>query len=268
MLFRSVAVPGALNYTVEVSTDVGFTNIVASATVTTNTWKVSTVLAQTTQYFWRVRPNNYCGTGATSVIFAFTTGLIGQCPGGTVESTVFSDNFQGGINGWTTDGTGATTWTQQTPPVATGLTTTVWGIPNNATTSDRGLISPAVAIPGASQAAFLSFNTYHSFETDGPTGCWDNGTMDVKVGAGAFTYLENSRLFTDPYNGLVSAGVANAGKLGWCQVPAGPILSIVDLDGFEGQSVQLRWRAVSDSNTVGAAPNGMYIDNVVVKVCQ
>lgn len=266
-------VPGALEYFVEVATDAGFTNVVASATVTGSTWKVAPILAETTQHFWRVTPSNYCGTGATSAVFAFTTGLIGQCPGGTTRNTVYSNDFQTiPAAGWTLDGTGAATWAQVTAPAGTGMSTTVYGIVNNATTSDRGLISPAVAIPANSQATFLTFDTYHSFETDGASGCWDNGTIGIKVGAGAFTYLGNSSLFTDPYDGLVSAGEANAGELGWCHkpspVPAGGKASIVDLGAYAGQSVQVRFRAVSDSNTIGTAPAGMYIDNLKVDVCQ
>ena len=49
---------------------------------------------------------------------------------------------------------------------------------------------------------------------------------------------------------------------------SGPIHSIVDLDGYEGQALQLRWRAVTDSNTTAPAPNGMYVDNVKIEVCQ
>ncbi|MGB3047351.1 MAG: hypothetical protein WBB61_05090, partial [Dokdonella sp.] len=268
------ASPGALKYKVEIATDVGFSNIVASTTVTTTSYKVTAIHAESTQYYWRVTPQNYCGNGAVSSTFAFTTGLIGQCPGGTTRSTVYSSDFQTiPAAGWTTDGSGGTAgWTQQTAPAGTGLSTTVYGIPNNATTSDRGLISPSVAIPAGAQAAFLTFDTYHSFEIDGPTGCWDNATLGIKVGAGAFTYLDNSSLFTDPYDGVVSAGEANAGERGWCHkpnpVPAGGKASIVDLGGYAGQSVQVRFRAVTDSNTTGTAPTGMFIDNLKVDVCQ
>jgi hypothetical protein len=263
------AVPGALNYTIEVASDAGFTTIVATGTSDTASWAVNTVLEHETEYFWRVTPDNYCGEGPVSAVASFTTGIPGECPGGTTATIHFEDAFESGVNGWTTDGTGATGWAQMAAPGGTGLATTVWGVPNNATTSDRGVITPTIALPAGVAATILSFDTYHNFETDGPAGCWDNGTLNVKLGAGAFSYLDNSRLFTDPYDGLVSPGEANAGELGWCHTPAStPIHAIVDLDGFEGQSIQLRWRAVTDSNTVATSPHGMYIDNVKIEVCQ
>lgn len=270
------AVAGALSYNIEIATDIGFGNIVASATVTGTSYKVDSILAESTQYYWRVTPQNYCGTGATSPVFGFTTGLIGQCPGGTTRSTVYATNFETIPDlGWTIDGSGdagTAVWTQQPAPAGTGLGTVVFGITNNALTSDRRLISPAVAIPANAQAVFLTYDTYHSFETDGPTGCWDNGTIDIRSGAGPFVYVENSSLFTDPYDGLVSAGEANAGAQGWCHkaspVPTGGTQSIVDLDSYAGQSINIRFRAVSDSNTVGTSPTGMFIDNLSVDVCQ
>lgn len=265
---------GALKYKVEIATDIGFNNIVASATVSATSYKVSSILAESTAFYWRVTPQNYCGNGAASPVFKFTTGLIGECPSGTARTTVYSSDFQTiPAPGWTTDGSGgANGWTQQDAPAGSGLATKVFGIPNNETTSDRGLISPAIVIPAAAQAAFLTYDAYHSFETDGPTGCWDNGSLDIKSGSGSFIYVENSSLFTDPYDGQVSAGEANAGALAWCHkpnpVPAGGTQSIVDLDSFAGQSIQVRFRAVSDSNTAGDAPNGMFIDNFKVDVCQ
>ncbi|RYD15683.1 MAG: hypothetical protein EOP90_06965 [Lysobacteraceae bacterium] len=263
------AVPGALSYAIEVASDAGFTTIVASGTSNVPTWAVTAVLDSETEYFWRVTPDNYCGDGPVSTTSSFTTGVPGECPTGTTATVLFEDDMQSGVNGWTTDGTGAAGWTQQTPPAATGLLTTAWGIPNNATTSDRGLVSPTVQLPVGVAATILSFDTYHKFEIDGPSGCWDNGTIEAKLGAGVFNYLDNSRLFTDPYDGLASPGMLNAGALSWCHTPAsGPIHSIVDLDGFEGQDLQLRWRAVSDSNTTAPAPNGMYVDNVKIEVCQ
>ncbi|GAA0720993.1 hypothetical protein GCM10009105_30940 [Dokdonella soli] len=269
-LLSWTATPGALSYTVEVATSAAFSTIVASGNVTGTSWAVNVSLTPNTQYFWRVRAHNYCGDGANSAAFSFTTGVPGQCAVGTTLNTVFKDNFQGGINGWTTAGGGATGWTQMTAPTGTGLTGTLWGIPDNSTTSDRQLISPTIALPAAAKSVMLSYDTYHHFEENGPQGCWDNATLTIKAGnAAGFSYLGPNRMFTDPYTGLVASGEINAGLTAWCQVAASvPVRSVVDLDDFAGQSVQLNFRATTDSNGVAPAPNGWYIANLKVDVCQ
>ncbi len=263
-------VPGALLYTVEIASDDAFTNILAGAEVAATSWASTVTLASSTQYFWRVRAHNYCGEGALSAVSSFTTGVPGQCPAGTALSIVFDDDFQGGVNGWLAAGTGATGWSQQIPNLLTGLTTTVWGIPNNATTSDRILTSPAIAVPAAA-AVFLSYDVWHSFEIDGPNGCWDGASLEASNDGGSnFAVLTGERMFTDPYTGLISGGAPLAGREAWCaQTPLNaPVRSIVDLDDFAGQTVQLRWRASSDSNTTAGTPNGYYFDNLRVEVCQ
>ena len=122
--------------------------------------------------------------------------------------------------------------------------------------------------PAAAQATLLIYDTWHNFETDGPTGCYDNATLDIKVGAGAFTYVEGSSLYTDPYDGSAASNLPNAGLPAWCHIPAGAINSIVDLDDYVGQNVQLRFRALSDANTTAdTEPTGFYIDNLSVKAC-
>lgn len=67
-----VANTNATSYDVEVATDSGFSNVVSSATVATNSFITST-LNPTTLYYWRVRPKNSCGVGAYSTAFTFTT---------------------------------------------------------------------------------------------------------------------------------------------------------------------------------------------------
>lgn len=264
-------VAGALLYTIEVATDAQFTNLVVSADVADTSWASTVSLASSTEYFWRVRANNYCGDGAVSAVASFTTGIPGQCPGGTSATIVFEDDFQNGANGWVAGGTGATGWSQQTPSVSTGLTTTVWGIPNNAVTSDRHLLSPPIAVPSGAEAVILSYDVWHRFETDGPTGCWDGASLEASTDAGdSFDVLSGERMLTDPYTGLISAGAPLAGREAWCASTAlnTSLRSIVDLDDFAGQTVQLRWRASTDSNTTAPAPNGYYFDNLRIEVCQ
>ncbi|MEO8669960.1 MAG: hypothetical protein ABI411_01520 [Tahibacter sp.] len=270
------AVPGALTYIVEVSTSNTFATLAASATVTGTSWDVDPTLASTTAYFWRVRPTNYCGNGATSAVFTFTTGTPGTCPTGTAISVVASYSFDTGApeTAWTVGApgdAGSTPWANAAPLAgATGFTNQTWNVADGTVTSDRSILSPSIAVPVAA-AVILEYDGYHSFETDDPGGCWDGATLELKAGAGSFAQLGNNRFFTDPYDGVFSAGAPRAGAQGWCHQAAGTAAkhSIVDLDDFNGQSVQLRFRSTSDGNTVATAtPAGMVIDNVKVSVCQ
>lgn len=63
------------NYDVEIATDIGFVDIVESVSVPFNFYKMSG-LEQETEYFWRVRPGNECGTGTFGTPFSFTTSQV------------------------------------------------------------------------------------------------------------------------------------------------------------------------------------------------
>ena len=65
----------AVTYTIEVATDAGFTNVVATDTVEDANWTPSAPLVPMTQYFWRVRANSPCGNSGWSATFSFTTGV-------------------------------------------------------------------------------------------------------------------------------------------------------------------------------------------------
>src|SRR5690606_34715722 len=60
-------------YEIEIATDSGFSNIVATDIVEGTSYADATLLPDTT-YFWRVRAVNPCGDGAWSVTFTFSTG--------------------------------------------------------------------------------------------------------------------------------------------------------------------------------------------------
>ncbi len=70
-----VADANAEEYDVEVATDAGFTNIVESAMVSTNTYTVKNQLTGNTDHWWRVRSKNLCVTGAYTTR-KFTTATI------------------------------------------------------------------------------------------------------------------------------------------------------------------------------------------------
>jgi plastocyanin len=73
-IFTWSNVTGASSYEVQVATDSGFTNIVASATgLTDSQWAVAPALAGGTTYFWRSRAVNPCGAGPWSAAWNFKT---------------------------------------------------------------------------------------------------------------------------------------------------------------------------------------------------
>ena len=74
--FSWTAVTSATGYEVQVATDAGFVNVVASGSVSTNSYIPATTLNPTTTYYWRVRALNACGNGSYSPAFQFTTGFL------------------------------------------------------------------------------------------------------------------------------------------------------------------------------------------------
>ena len=97
--FTWAAATQAKTYTIEVATDAGFTNIVHTGTGITGTTYSGATLMSDTQYFWRVRAVNPCGTGSNSTVFSFRTGLI--CTS-TISYTgppvAIPDNVPAGVN--------------------------------------------------------------------------------------------------------------------------------------------------------------------------
>jgi hypothetical protein len=72
-VFTWAAVAGANNYTIQIATDAGFSNIVDSDTVGNPTYTPASDLDNNTTYYWRVRASNGCGTGSFSTARQFTT---------------------------------------------------------------------------------------------------------------------------------------------------------------------------------------------------
>ncbi len=99
------AVAGATSYLVEVATDAGFGNIVASGTVTGTSFTAAGLSPQT-QHFWRVRASNACGDGAFSSVRNFTTANIACYAGAPVP---IPDNNPTGANATITVPAGAGT---------------------------------------------------------------------------------------------------------------------------------------------------------------
>ncbi|MCB9341575.1 MAG: M36 family metallopeptidase [Lewinellaceae bacterium] len=67
---------GADGYTVQVASDVAFTNIVETAMPQNATYTLTNALLPLTTYYWRVKAMNPCGETAYSPVFTFTTANV------------------------------------------------------------------------------------------------------------------------------------------------------------------------------------------------
>ncbi len=64
-------------YDIEIALDPAFTAIFEAATgISETNYRTSTRLESDTNYYWRVRADNDCGTGDFSMVFSFLTGII------------------------------------------------------------------------------------------------------------------------------------------------------------------------------------------------
>ncbi len=257
----------AASYRVVVATEATFAAPVFDRTLDGTSTPVAPALSSNTLYHWRVTAINACGTSTTSQVFTFRTAAApGDCATGSTATTVYSEDFSGGLGAYTTTGsTGASTWAISTAQPGSPSGGNKMQAQDIATTSDQRLISPSIALPANQLPLTLQFWNDQSLESRGTTGCWDGGLLEVSTNAGAtWTQVGNTEMLTQPYTGPLGAGPAN-GLQAWCGDPAPWRRSIVDMSAFAGQTVQFRWRLSTDGS-VGRA-TGWHIDDIKVQSC-
>jgi hypothetical protein len=132
--------------------------------------------------------------------------------------------------------------------------------------SDQRFVSPPITLPTGQLPLTLQFWNYQDIEEQaGQPNCWDAGILEISTNGGSsWTQMQDPVLLTDPYFGPINAS-ANplGGARGWCNLQDWT-RSIVDLNAFEGQTVQFRFRLGSDAS-VGT--EGWYLDDVKVQSC-
>ena len=110
------------------------------------------------------------------------------------------------------------------------------------------------------RSASLSFSNNYSLD-DG----FDGGVLEVSVDGGPFQDIlaAGGHFFAGGYNGTISTCCGNplAGREAWTGNSGGFILTAVDLIGFSGHSIVLRWRMASDS---GGSGDGWRIDDIAI----
>ncbi len=251
-------------YLLEVATDMLFNNVVYSTVTAGTSHMPDSDLATSTTYYWRVRASNPCGNGSFSAVYSFTTqAQPGDCGPGTAPVALFSDDFESGAAGWTTSGTGSP-WALSTARPYAGAY--AYHASDVSSVTDQRLTSPAVALPAGDSPLTLQYWNHQTIE-DSIGGCYDGGILEISTNGGSSWTQLDAQLLTDPYDGVVSSSYGNplAGLDAWCGDPQDWTRSVVDLDGYAGQTVQFRFRLGTDSSLGG---EGWYLDDVVVQSCQ
>ncbi|WP_154224618.1 M14 family zinc carboxypeptidase [Marinicella rhabdoformis] len=113
-------------------------------------------------------------------------------------------------------------------------------------TTDKYLISPEVALD---QNATLSFMHKHDFESNNVD--YDGGVLEISIDYGENWSDLGNHMTQNGYNGTLSSGGSNplAGRAAFVDNLGSFQEVVVDLSGFNGQTVQFRWRLGEDVNT-------------------
>jgi hypothetical protein len=255
-------------YTIEIASDAAFTNIVYSASTTAISHSVGTALSSATKYYWRVTGQNECGNTVSTSTFSFTTlPLPGDCSVGATPTSVYSTDFESGSAGWTSSGTGSSTWALSGARTHSG--TNAFLAQDLATVSNQLLESPVITLPTGQAPLSLQFWNHQTIEDQSATSCFDGALLEISTNAGStWTQITDEQLLIGKYQGPISTSWGNpaAGLRAWCGDPQDWTRYIVDLDSYAGQSVKFRFRMTSDSSA-GRVPDGFYLDDVKVQAC-
>ena len=204
-----------------------------------------------------------------------------DCGNGTTTQTVFSEDFEDGLVGWSQD-------EELGFPEASGYE---WEASNDAPgghaggvafgpdpvegdcsggaddiTSRNGLISPVVTVP-AGTTPWMSFDHYIATEAT-----WDGGNVKVSVNGAPFTLVDEAAyVFNAPAGELDPRAGPMGGEPAWTGTDGGQMngswgTTVVDLAKVAkaGDEVKFRFDMGRDGCN---GLDGWYVDNVKVQVC-
>lgn len=94
--FNWSAATQGVSYTLEVATNSGFSHVVYQASVSGLSHNVAATLDYSSRYYWRVTPQNSCGSAAASPVFYFTT-VAAPVQSCSTPNIAIPDNTTAGI---------------------------------------------------------------------------------------------------------------------------------------------------------------------------
>ena len=208
------------------------------------------------------------------------------CDTGFTRTNIFTNNFEGSVDGWTVDKVDTTsgTFALQNWGVASILPGGATGKALYASDPDQGdctaandqsgvryVKSPVIQMPtGTVSSPILSFDHWISTEN-----LYDGGQLLYSVNGGPFVLVPQSNFLynSHPKNFAAAPGNTNprAGQRAWTGADGGSVSgswgkTMINLAGLvsAGQTIQLRW----DMSTDGCGGTfGWYVDNVNLNAC-
>ncbi|MDQ4121911.1 MAG: M36 family metallopeptidase [Acidobacteriota bacterium] len=161
-----------------------------------------------------------------------------------------------------------TGWSQSNSGSNTGWVTNtvlVSSVPNAAFAPSPEADGQAELITSAritSASAQLAFKNFYNTEST-----WDGMVLEIQIGNGAFQDIlaAGGNFVSGGYNTAMEASSPLGARQAWSGNSVAFINTVVNLPATaNGQTINLRWRTASDSNTTPAGTPGYRIDDVVL----
>jgi len=192
----------------------------------------------------------------------------------TVIGTIYSENFDGTVSGWTSSaGAGATNWVITT--VASHSPTKSYFAGGPSTKTTNALTSAAINIP--TNASNLQLRFWHNYNFESGK---DGGRLLISTNNGAnwFNTDDTNSGVIFAANGYASTAIGGGkssdrsifdGKQAWTGNSAGfieTILNLTNTSKFAGKGIRFQWLLATDNNARSSTPStGWYVDSIVLR---
>jgi len=205
------------------------------------------------------------------------------CGAGTTLKTVYNEDFEDGLAGWTAEnqivypGGGSSPWVaDSTAPgghaggTARGVDDSVGSCTEAAGdfSSRDSIISPVITMPSSVNTPKLTFDHYVATE-----GGYDGGNVKISRNGGAFTQIPLSAFAFNPYNTTLLATNPLGGQVGFSGTDGGEptgtwgttIVNLANIGVVAGDQVRIRLDMGRDGC---GGIDGWYVDNLKISNCE